>query len=228
MNMSATKRHPRKMRSPNFGLIRHGNLLFALFAIALQIGQVQVKAECPKHGCVLTAVDILYDESTQGALSILRESQDDNKREQALSTLQSAGDDSKTTLTLRGYKGGKLEDQVNQDRAFVVSPFKIGSNSVDPKPVAQLLGVFDGHGTGGEKTSQYAVDNVSSLLAAKLATIADQEQGDSYDDSRVVAALKETFDELDKNDPSFGAAGCTATVILRLGQKLFIANAGDR
>lgn len=226
--MSETTHYARKKTSLVAGVIRHGQVLLVLFVIAFQIGQVQVKAECPNYGCVLTAADILYDESTQGALSILRRSETENERQEALSALSAAGDESKTTLTLRGYKGGKVEDQINQDRAFVVSPFKIASDSFDPKPVAQLLGVFDGHGTGGEKTSQYAVDHVSSLLAAKLAAIADQEKGDSYDDLSVVKALKETFDELDKNDPSLGAAGCTATVILRLGQKLFVANAGDR
>ncbi len=224
------------------------NALFALLASSLQRGDVPVKAECPSHGCVLTPIDILYcDESAKDALSILREarvkvgiddengnangSDEENRsslREEALSALRSAGDNSKTTMTLRGYKGGRVADQINQDRAMIVSPFNIILDSSKPKPVAQLLGVFDGHAKGGELTSQYAVDHVPSLLAAKLALIIDQEDSDSYSDSQVVEALKETFDEVDKKDPSLGSAGCTATVVLRLGQKLFIANAGDR
>ena len=111
---------------------------------------------------------------------------------------------------------------------MIVSPYNIIVDSSKPRPVAQLLGVFDGHAKGGELTSQYAVDHVPSLLAAKLASIIDQEESGSYGDSQVVEALKETFDQVDKNDPSLGSAGCTATVVLRLGQKLFIANAGDR
>ena len=92
-------------------------------------------------------------------------------RGKALSALQPAGDDSKTVMTMRGYKGGELENQINQDRAMVLSPLKILPDSSKSKLVAQLLGVFDGHGGGGEKTSQYALDYVPSLLAAKLASI---------------------------------------------------------
>jgi hypothetical protein len=206
--------------------------LFALLAIGILRGNIQVKAECHAHGCQLNAVDILYDESAKQSLSLLRQTEAeqniDNKslREKALSALQPAGDESKTTMTLRGYKGGKVEDQINQDRAMVISPLKILPESSKVKPVAQLLGVFDGHGVGGEKTSQYAVEHVPSILAAKLASIVVV--SDVFDESEVVEALKQTFDEVDKNDPSRGSAGCTATVVLRLGQKLFIANAGDR
>jgi hypothetical protein len=223
---------------------RHWYVLFAVFAILIQRGLIQVKAECHARGCSLTAVDILYDESAKEALSVLRQiearaeantSFNSDLRENALSALQPAGDDSKTAMTLRGYKGGEVEDQVNQDRAMVVSPFILfpddslskSKQPNQPVVVAQLLGVFDGHGGGGEKTSQYALENVPSLLAAKLASIVGGGESGG-NESKVVEALKQTFDEVDKNDPSLGTAGCTATVVLRLGQKLFVANAGDR
>eukprot|EP00536_Pseudo-nitzschia_multiseries_P012249 jgi/Psemu1/298054/fgenesh1_pm.458_\ len=215
-------------------------------------------AECFTFGCSLTAADILYDDSTREALSVLRQTQpkpsygDENgdvelsndeklsvKRKEALSKLKVAGDSSKTALTLRGYKGGKITDQINQDRALIVSPMGIVlPDSSKQKPMAQLLGVFDGHGGGGEKTSQYAVQHMPSLLATKLAAVltddsdaeaetGQQTKADSDKDFAVVQALKEAFDELDKNDPTLGNAGCTATVVLRLGQQLFVANAGD-
>eukprot|EP00531_Pseudo-nitzschia_arenysensis_P010331 CAMPEP_0116142460 /NCGR_PEP_ID=MMETSP0329-20121206/14922_1 /TAXON_ID=697910 /ORGANISM="Pseudo-nitzschia arenysensis, Strain B593" /LENGTH=439 /DNA_ID=CAMNT_0003637701 /DNA_START=10 /DNA_END=1326 /DNA_ORIENTATION=+ len=223
------------------------NTLFVLFATSLQRGNIEVKAECHALGCVLTPIDILYDEPAKEALSVLRQAEEKSSighqkedgddsgeenrnvslRESALSALRSAGDDSKTTMTLRGYKGGRVADQINQDRALIVSPFNIIADPSKSQPVAQLLGVFDGHGRGGEKTSQYAVDHVPSLLAAKLASVIDQENVESYSEAQVIEALKETFDEVDKNDPSLGSAGCTATLVLRLGQKLFIANAGD-
>ena len=215
-----------------------------------------VKAECLAFGCSLTAVDILYDESAREALSVLRQTQpqksnDDEKsdekhandekllvtRNEALSNLELAGDGSKTTLTLRGFKGGKAEDQINQDRAMVVSPLDIHPNSSKSKPIGQLLGVFDGHGRGGEKSSQYALEHTPSLLTTKLTAIfmngddsemRQQETGNTEIDSLVIKALKETFNEVDRNDPTQGNAGCTATVVLHLGQKLFIANSGDR
>lgn len=219
-----------------------------LLAASLQRGNIEVRAECHALGCVLTPIDILYDESAKEALSILRQAEaklsasnekedsddsgEENRnfvlRESALSALRSAGDDSMTTMTLRGYKGGRVADQINQDRAIIVSPFNVITDPSKPKSIAQLLGVFDGHGRGGEKTSQYAVDHVPSLLAAKLASVIEKDDIDSNCESQVIEALKETFDEVDKNDPSLGSAGCTATLILRLGQKLFIANAGDR
>ena len=63
--------------------------------------------------------------------------------EQALATLGSAGGDDHATLTLIGYKGGRMDDQVNQDRAFLVAPY-MGKTS------RRIVGVFDGHGRGGE------------------------------------------------------------------------------
>eukprot|EP00559_Dactyliosolen_fragilissimus_P007429 CAMPEP_0184869540 /NCGR_PEP_ID=MMETSP0580-20130426/34488_1 /TAXON_ID=1118495 /ORGANISM="Dactyliosolen fragilissimus" /LENGTH=570 /DNA_ID=CAMNT_0027371087 /DNA_START=243 /DNA_END=1955 /DNA_ORIENTATION=- len=41
----------------------------------------------------------------------------------ALDKLKTSGGRDQATLTLIGYKGGKLEDQINQDRAFVISPY---------------------------------------------------------------------------------------------------------
>ena len=280
MMLSSTVHCPRTNKpTESYHYYYHGKasrqnwyVLFAVFAILIQRGHIQVKAECHAHGCSLTAVDIFYDEFAKEALSVLRQTESEveieantiinnDSRETALSALQPAGDDSKTAMTLRGYKGGEAEDQVNQDRAMVVSPFlpfpnddddddddSSSKQSKEPNPVvtAQLLGVFDGHGGGGEKTSQYALENVPSLLAAKLASIVggggkSDGDGDSDSDDQgrspqqqqmesqvVVEALKQTFNEVDKNDPSLGTAGCTATVVLRLGQKLFIANAGDR
>ena len=251
--MTPTGNYSRQKAASSYRMKSLNSVLLVLLFI-IQRGPVQVKAECQNNGCLLTAADILYDEYAKAALSVLRQVQKEwsigaekeggdgingsnrssQLREKALSSLQSSGDDTKTTLTLRGYKGGRVGDQINQDRAVVVSPFKILPEESGKNPTAQLLGVFDGHGKGGELTSQYAMENIPSLLAAKLASIisgrgAELEQDvDNDDEMKVVEALKQTFDEIDKNDPSRGSAGCTATVVLRLGQKLYIANAGDR
>jgi len=252
--MSSIVRYSSRKISQDFHRkTRHCHVLFVVLAIIIQRSHIKVKAECRAHGCPLTAIDIIHDEYAKEALSVLRRietkrSIDNEKgdgdhsngnnrnsdlRENALSALQPAGDDSKTTMTLRGYKGGEVEDQINQDRAVVVSPLNILPDSSKSKPVAQLLGVFDGHGRGGEKTSQYAVEHVPSLLAAKLTSIileSENNQGGQRNvdnELEIIEALKQTFDEVDKNDPSRGSAGCTATVVLRLEHKLFVANAGD-
>lgn len=207
-----------------------------LLVARLDVRAVEGVTVCHIYGCLLTPLDVMYDNTTKDALSVLRQTKpssddksiDDATRKKALSDLKPAGDASKTTLTLRGFKGGRLQDQINQDRAMILSPFSILEYSSTDQPVAQLLGVFDGHGGGGERTSQYAVDHLPSLLATKLASIFAGGQPPEETDSAVAEALNEVFLEVDKNDPTKGNAGCTATVVLRLGQKLFVANAGDR
>ncbi|KAL3920544.1 MAG: hypothetical protein SGILL_003209 [Bacillariaceae sp.] len=149
-------------------------------------------------------------------------------KEEALSILQSTGDETALTLTLGGYKGPQPEQQINQDRALLVRPFRISSVKEDLSMV-QLIGVFDGHGNGGEKTSQHALEQVPERLAKKLDSIENLIHHDNNQESEsaVKQALKEVFSEVDKTDPTNGEAGCTATVILQLGSKLYIANAGD-
>lgn len=202
-------------------------LLAALFALGSIFAQLVSAEDCPPHGCPLLPFDIMLDEKAVEALLTLRGTDEDSQGTEvpisdkekiaALEVLVGAGDADKTTMTLRGYKGGREEDQVNQDRAMIYSPYLIkGSNKE-----AQLLGVFDGHGSAGEVTSQHAVTQIPKLLAEKLASI-------SLDDEEAVSkAIKETFLEVDISDPSKGEGGATATIVLQLGSKLYVGNAGD-
>jgi serine/threonine protein phosphatase PrpC len=210
-----------------------------LFILLLGASSIlNVAPECPIHGCSLSAIDIAVEGPEKEALEVLRRStkspgDNDNEvtsRKDALSTLQSAGDESSVTLTLCGYKGGPMESQINQDRSMLIRPYRIFPNQEQQRnsPAAQLLGVFDGHGTGGERTSQHALEQVPKLLAEKLAAIAGDDAASLQNQADAVRqALVEVFLEVDQTDPTKGDAGCTATVILQLGHKLFIANAGD-
>jgi hypothetical protein len=239
---------------PFVGKMSFFQIFLTLLFITQKVHIRQVKAECSTYGtygCPLTAVDIWYGDSPfKEALAVLRrlakkssddddDDDDDDAINRALATLKVAGDEKRTLLTLRGMKGGRLEDQINQDRALMVSPFHIlppdsNSNSSNSRlPSAQLLGIFDGHGGGGELTSNYAMGNFPSLLAAKLAKIyikdSDDNDNDDDNDSSIVQALKEVFIDVDKKDPSKNwVGGSTATVVLQIGNKLFVANAGDR
>ena len=254
--MSAPNCSSRKTSTLSFRKIPLFQVLLTLLFITQNVHIRRVKAECSTdgtYGCPLTAVDIWYGDSHfKEALSFLRryatklsdnDDADVDAINRALATLKVAGDEKRTLLTLRGMKGGRLEDQINQDRALMVSPFHIlapGSNSNSDSnnsrlPSAQLLGVFDGHGGGGELTSNYAMENFPSLLAAKLATIyiKDSDDNDSDNDFdpdlSIVQALKEVFIDVDRKDPSKKwNGGSTATVVLQIGHKLFVANAGDR
>ena len=125
--MSSSVHRSRKNPNSYYGKLCQCHMMFALLAIIIQRAHTEVKADCYAHGCSLTAVDIIYDETAKEALSILRETvskiiSDDDKglddhsnvknrnsvlREKALSALRPAGDDSKTAMTLRGYKGGR-------------------------------------------------------------------------------------------------------------------------
>lgn len=97
-----------------------------------------------------------------------------------------------------------------------------------------LLGVFDGHAPFGERVSEYTVTELPKLLAANLSTKAKSavtatnkplSERDEMDLTR--AALIETFVELDRTAPADPSGGCTATVVLQQGAKVYIANAGD-
>lgn len=156
-------------------------------------------AECPSYGCGLSPLDIATAKDS-------------------LEALVAEGDTDKTTMTLCGNKGGPPEKQINQDRAILYSPYIIEGSNVQ----VQLLGVFDGHGSKGELTSQHAAIEVPRLLAEKLAIISFSEE-----EEKVPEAIKETFIEVDKTDPSLGEGGCTASIILRIGDKLYVGNAGD-
>ena len=256
--MSAPNCSSRKTSTIYFRKIPFFQVLLTLLFVTQNVHIRRVKAECSTdgtYGCPLTAVDIWYGDSPfKEALSFLRryatklsdnDDADVDAINRALATLKVAGDEKRTLMTLRGMKGGRLEDQINQDRALMVSPFHIlapGSNSNSDSdsnnsrlPSAQLLGVFDGHGGGGELTSNYAMENFPSLLAAKLATIyiKDSDDNDSDNDFdpdlSIVEALKEVFIDVDRKDPSKKwNGGSTATVVLQIGHKLFVANAGDR
>jgi serine/threonine protein phosphatase PrpC len=153
--------------------------------------------------------DVVFDDGARNALAGVRRNDDD-----AYEALKTSGNQAHATLTLIGYKGGKEEDQINQDRAFVLNPFMDNYH---------LSGVYDGHGTKGEVVSEYAVRELPKRLAAKLEHI------DVEDESSVVKALKDTFVEIDidAKPVSGGMGGCTASVVLGIGNRLYVANAGD-
>ena len=115
--------------------------------------------DCSSLGCLLLPRDVAFDNEARKALQRIRKHDHNDE-------LVSSGNDNQVTMTMIGYKGGRLQDQINQDRAFVMSPYHVRSGN---KPVpAQILGVFDGHGVKGEIVSEYALHQLPKLLAKKL------------------------------------------------------------
>mmetsp|Transcript_54764 Transcript_54764/g.163788 ORF Transcript_54764/g.163788 Transcript_54764/m.163788 type:complete len:503 (-) Transcript_54764:1846-3354(-) len=225
---------------------------------------------CPSYGCVLLPRDVAFDRDAKGALESVRamgaadddasgeagaaEAEEEHHKgysspaalDSALKTLSSAGNDAAATLTLVGFKGGSMESQINQDRSFVLSPYRLGGGS-NPQEggegegegagekggKAQLLGVFDGHAKLGELVSQHAVARMPGLLKSKLASSsaldadADAKDGRGGGEMRIEEILAETFVELDRTAPARNGGGCTASVVLRMDDDVYMANAGD-
>ena len=213
--------------------------------------------DCPSYGCVILPQDIMLDTDVRDALHILRsveyettihsENSDQTiSSEQAivsaLEVLKPSGDDDKVTLTLRGNKDDRTatgsRDPQNQDRAVIISPYRIirrphqgrqfnlettnEDENEDGDTFIQLLGVFDGHGELGEITAQYASTEIPRLLVEKLANI------DWWNDTKAVSdAIEATFVEVDQTEPTHGAGGTTASMVLQIGPKIYVANAGD-
>jgi len=132
------------------------------------------------------------------------------------------GSKHKAAMSLQG------RDHVqNQDRGIIVSPFRIPFQKV--RPIAGtnkndfMVAIYDGHGDDGHKVSQYLQDHLHERIADKLANV------HTWSDDIIKQALNATFVEMDLELPNnLGeTGGSTASVILRLGQKLFFANVGD-
>lgn len=194
-----------------------------------------IRKNCPIQGCILLPRDILYDKIGREALDQLRNEskagiQAKAKASDALTELVMSGDEDMATLTLIGYKGGDPNNQVNQDRAFVISPYylskddPVGTSDLETQ---RLMGVFDGHAHFGERVSEYSLKQIPLVLAQRLNAHLMPGLSPEQRDEKIIQSMEETFLQVDKTAPARPSGGCTASVILQLGPKLYIANAGD-
>jgi serine/threonine protein phosphatase PrpC len=222
---------------------------------------------CPFYGCPLLPTDVHYNtDDIKATLEKLRDvkrtqavlvkndttnaaatnsTSTDATTENATATpaidltvLREFGNAHAATLTLVGYKGGALIDQINQDRAFVISPFYLSNNTEsdkdtknntnnDDKMERKLLGVFDGHAPLGELVSEFTRTELPVRLAEKLKALEEKKIEETALLDATKNILIETFIELDERAPAEKSGGCTATVVLQLGSKVYFANAGD-
>mmetsp|Transcript_11858 Transcript_11858/g.30078 ORF Transcript_11858/g.30078 Transcript_11858/m.30078 type:complete len:455 (-) Transcript_11858:29-1393(-) len=194
-------------------------------------------AEHSSCGRAFYPQDVYYDQKVKDTLEKLRTlkrddvSSDNGAISNRTGILNRSGRKYMGALTLVGYKGGSLESQINQDRAVVVSPFwvfneekeadknKIDTNRNIP---SKLIGCFDGHARLGEVVSEYVVKELPKLLASKLEKVKPRDHPE-----QVAKAITETFIEMDKTAPAEISGGCTGSIILQRGSKLYVANAGD-
>jgi len=79
-------------------------------------------------------------------------------------------------LTRRGYKGGLLQDQVNQDRAIIIdsilpslsTQLLSSSSSSSPSSSSSLIGIFDGHASNGHFVSNFVQQYLPIVLEKYL------------------------------------------------------------
>ena len=204
-------------------------------------GGFQQRRQVHSYGSPFLPQDIYYNPKVKTALSEMRTMKRDDIKEdsegckarEGLQILDSSGRKETGTLTLIGYKGGPMESQINQDRAICVVPYHMGEVSTEKirrmvgrsrqtdGPIQQrLIGVFDGHANLGEVVSEFVVSELPKVLLKKL-------QGLERTTEQISTALIETFVELDKKAPAEISGGCTASVVLQDGPKVYFANAGD-
>jgi serine/threonine protein phosphatase PrpC len=199
------------------------------------------RTTCPIYGCPFLPLDVHYEEEAKKALDDMKkeasaENVNNSKFSDKDSVLKTSGSENAATLTLIGYKGGRLVDQVNQDRALVLSPYnywnilKSSGSDQSAKPVARLLGAFDGHAKWGERVSEYVAKTLPALLGSKLVEFdatKDKEAPEQQNDHKIAQLLRDTFLELDATAPADPSGGCTASIVLQLDNKIYVANAGD-
>ena len=132
------------------------------------------------------------------------------------------------------HKGNRKKTApVNQDRAVLI-PSYVYSMEVRSKNSLLIdgindpeddffLGVFDGHGKKGHEVAKYASVQIPSRISSKMV---QNKYHDDKENSIKKDMVVETFVEVDRDVPVTDG-GSTATIMLRVGNRLHIANTGD-
>lgn len=135
-------------------------------------------------------------------------------------------------MTRKSYKGGSVQDQINQDRAMVVlNPF-LNSND------GMMIGIFDGHAQEGHIVAHVIQQTLPKILVQQLSpilfensTIATTKNNTTTrNNEQLKRAITKSFTIADTNIPlEYGInAGCTTSLILQIDSYTIItANVGD-
>ena len=184
------------------------------------------------YGNPFLPLDIEENDEIKSALQAITAEGPNPENSQLLET---AGTADAATLTLTGYKGGgPASKQVNQDRAVIISPFLIGDEEPSSDSNNRLMCVFDGHNSDGEIVSEFATRALPDILSRKLKDLNKQAKEKKWNGEQKVVETKkvltDTFLEVHstgKTELATNSGGCTASVVLQLDGKVYIANAGD-
>ena len=170
-----------------------------------QENELQI-ANCSHYGCPLHPVEISQINNTIQSLIA-----------------------SENHILLTHKSNRKKPAPVNQDRAILIPSFGDGNYQTNNRHLDPhnnfCLGVFDGHDDNGHQIAQFASEEIPSRIASKMHNITYGRLGVSSPES-MRKIITETFVEVDSNVPVTGG-GCTATMVLRIGTTLYMANTGD-
>lgn len=115
-------------------------------------------------------------------------------------------------LSRRGYKGGPVEHQINQDRPFILHQKNVGDGFI--------MGIWDGHGLLGHSVAHFAL---MELIRAKMS------EGESQAGNEA-SEWNDLFKKIEAQLPNDFSrdGGSTASIVAKLGdEKIIVANTGD-
>ncbi|KAL7530701.1 hypothetical protein ACHAXR_003633 [Thalassiosira sp. AJA248-18] len=112
---------------------------------------------------------------------------------------------------------------VNQDRAVLIPSFGDDYKTLNPQSNF-FLGVFDGHDDNGHHIAQFASEEIPSRIASKISLSMKTSDQIRYEIMKQI--ITQTFVDVD-NDAPMPGGGCTATMMLRRGSTMYMANTGD-
>ena len=177
------------------------------------------EAACEAYGCPLYPGDVA-DETVR---TQIQEVKDVFPRAGKLSLPFGS-----TEMAACSQRGTTDQHKFNQDRGVLISPYYWKGDaptSESSTPTSDFfVAIFDGHGDEGHHVSRFLqtdmVDRISKKLSRSTHDIGS---------ASVEQALKEAFIESDRKVPEVYAmnGGSTASLIFRLGSKIYFANAGD-
>lgn len=166
-----------------------------------------------RNDVLLLPCEIVWDSHVRAALQILRRNKNDTDAQFVMETTlrQCALSQQTALLTMVGYKGGNLYEQINQDRAFV----HVRANEYS------VSGVMDGHGTLGHFVAEWC--RYELLLRLTTLDLKDQPANE------VVKLLSDLVIGMDRDIPQRYSqdGGATASFVFQHVNKLYFCNTGD-
>ena len=173
----------------------------------------------------------------------------DNNNEEK-DSLNESKNRSVMVMTRKSYKGGKIADQVNQDRAIVIlNPLSAAkqittsndgsqndNNDIDHhnhSDSSMMIGIFDGHSQQGHIVAHYVQQELPKVLSKKLSSMLQHpftKANNTNNEFLLKQTIIDAFNTTDSNIPvDYGMnAGCTTSIIIQIDKTtICTANVGD-